>query len=447
MKKDKNVFLDLCYSMSSFSGGIVSIVVGSWMTYYYVDKLGLGPRYYAIGMVIYSVWCAIDDPMMGIISDKTRSRWGRRKPYMLFGAIPLGLSLMLVFSPPRAFLETELGIFLFFIVSLCIYDTFFTMTMLTMSAALPDMYLDEKNRARVNVYAQIAGVLGGIIATLTVEPLVEAFNFSAMSIIFGAIGAITMFIGALGVREREVNAQGGSLSFVQSFIATFTNKAFVVCVLSVLMVELGKTVFQATVPFYSHYVLMTDFGTTIIMGIIFGSSIVFAPLVAMVCGKLGVRNTYILTTLVFSVASLGYFFAQNMVVACIASGIAGFGLSGLLMMPNMLYAQIIDDDQVRTGVRRDGTFFGMNALVMRLGLAAQGIIMSSIFSATGYVADADIQTSQAVFGIRSLLGIVPLAGAILAVLILLFYPINNARLREVQEKVRIMNQELEDVKE
>ena len=238
--------------------------------------------------------------------------------------------------------------------------------------------------------------------------------------------------------------QGESLSFIRSFTATFSNKAFVICVLSVLLVEIGKTIFQATIPFYSQYVMFTDLGTTIIMGVIFVSSIVFSPLLALLCGKIGVRNTYILTVCSFAAAGLGYLLAPGMTTAVIVSVPAGFGLGGIMMMPNLLYSQIIDDDQVRTGVRRDGTFFGMNALVMRLGLSGQGFIISWVFSRTGYVAGAEQQTAEAVFGIRALLGLVPLICAVVAILILLFYPIDAARLAEVQQKVRVMNLETEE---
>jgi len=315
------------------------------------------------------------------------------------------------------------------------------MTMLTWSAVLPEMYLDRDNRARVNVYNQILGVLGAMLATLGSEILINTFGYSAMAAIFGIIGVATMLMSAWGVREREVNIRGGSLSVVKSFTATFTNKAFVICVLSVLFIEAGMAICTAMIAFYCQYVMEFDMGVTVIMGALYVSSMAFAPLVGMLCKKIGVKYTYILTTGVFALGALGFFIAPSIVLAVVVAVVTGFGVSGVLITPNMLYAEVIDDDQIRTGVRREGAFFGMNALVMRLSIVIQGLVTAFIWERTGYVEGAATQTPQAVMGIRYLMGLVPLAFALLAVIVLIFYPINKQRLLEVQEKVRLMNQD------
>ncbi len=92
----KNRLKDLFYSFGNFSGGIVNYAMMTWYMFFYVDRLGLSPKYYGIAMTIYGVWNAINDPLMGVLSDKTVSRWGRRKPYMLFGAVPLNALIALV---------------------------------------------------------------------------------------------------------------------------------------------------------------------------------------------------------------------------------------------------------------------------------------------------------------------------------------------------------------
>lgn len=429
LQKRKDIF----YAFGNFSGGIVSYVMGSWYMFFYVDTLGLSTKYYSMAMLIYGIWNAINDPIMGIISDKTKSRWGRRKPYMLFGAIPLGLALILMFSPPTAFLSTQQGLFFFFVLTLCIFDTFFTMTMLAWSAVLPEMYADEQNRARVNVYSQILGVLGAMIATVAVQPIVNICGFSIMSVIFGVIGIITMLMSAWGTREEKENMEAGSLGVVESLKATFTNKAFLICVTSVLLVEIGKVICTSTIAFYSQYVMKNDLGVTIIMGALFISSMIFAPLVSKMCQRWGTKNTYIVTTAIFATAGLGFLIAPNIIVAAVVAAAAGIGVGGIMIMPNMLYAEIIDDDQRRTGVRREGAFFGMNALVMRLSVVVQGFMSSLVLDNFGYVAGAAEQTESAVRGIRILMGLIPLCFVILAVVVLFFYPLNTKASRTAEK--------------
>lgn len=430
---------DICYSFGNFSGGIVSYAMGSWYMYFYVDKLGLSTRYYSYAMLIYGIWNAINDPLMGIISDKTKSRWGRRKPYMMFGALPLGLSLIFLFSPPESWLTAEGALFAYFVMALCLFDTFFTMTMLTWSAVLPEMYLEENNRARVNVYSQILGVLGAMVATLGVQPIINLWGYSAMSVIFAVIGIATMLMSAWGVRENKQLAGQKPLSVLQSFKATFSSKAFLICVSSVLLVEIGKVFCTATMAFYSDYVMQSGLGVTIIMGVMFVSSMVFAPLVSFICNKVGAKTTYIITTAVFALACLGYLFAPNILVAALISAVVGFGVSGIMIMPNMLFAEIIDEDQVKTGVRREGAFYGMNALVMRLSVIVHGFVSSFVLSQSGYNNQLSAQPQSAVWGIRLLMGGLPTIFIALAIIVLIFYPINKKRLAEVQQKVREMS--------
>jgi GPH family glycoside/pentoside/hexuronide:cation symporter len=445
MTDKKNVFKDVCYSFGNFSGGILGQAMSIMFVFFYVDKLGLDRNYYAIAMLIYGAWNAVNDPLIGIISDKTKAKMGRRKPYMLFGAIPFGLSLVLLFSPFEAVVGNQVSLFIYFTFAICLFDTFFTMTMLAWSAALPEMYLDEKNRARVNSISQMLGVAGGIVVTLTIEPIVNQYGFKTMAWIFAVIGAVTMLISAYGVRERGRAKEKESLSFFKSFTYTFKNKAFIICVLSVLFIEVGKAVCLSTITFYSKYVMQSDSGVMLIMGSVYVSSILSAFAVWYLITRLGTKTTYILTTAVFALGALGFFLAPNMPISIAAAIVAGFGLAGTMIVPNMIYAQIIDDDQVRTGVRRDGTYFGMNALVMRLSIVIQGFVTTWIFNRTGYLSEPElaalqtVQPESAVQGIRALMGLVPLVFALLAAAILFLYPIDKARLAFVREKMIEMN--------
>lgn len=117
----------------------------------------------------------------------------------------------------------------------------------------------------------------------------------------------------------------------------------------------------------------------------------------------------------------------NIIVAAVVAAIASIGVSGIMIMPNLLYAEIIDDDQRRTDVRREGAFFGMNTLVMRLSVVVQGFASALVLDNFGYVAQAAEQTAEAVKGIRILMGLIPLIFVVLAVVVLFFYPLDNRK--------------------
>lgn len=434
-----NKLKDFAYSLANFSGGIVSYAVGSFYMFFYVDQLGLSASYYALAMLFYGIWNAINDPLAGYFSDRTKSRWGRRKPYIMFGAIPLAISFMLVFMPPQFALDNQTTLFLYFLFAMCLYDTFFTIVMLNWSAALPEMYNDEKNRSRVGGISQILGVIGAVGATLLVQPIVNAFGYATMSIIFAIVSAITMLISVYGVREKKENMEEEPLGLIESFKQTFSSKAFIICVTSVLLLETGKILITSSMPFYTGYVLGNDLGVTIIMGAMFISSMIFTPLIVKLAGKIGPKKTYQLSIALYCLGTLGFFVAPNILVVAIISLFLGFAVSGSMIMPNVLYGQIIDEDQIRTGKRREGTYYGINALIMRISIVIQGFVSAFILDSTGYIANATSQTSEALLGFRFLMGLAPCVCFILAFITIKFYPFFGEKLRELREKSAKLN--------
>jgi len=429
---------DVSYSFGFFSGGILSYAMSAWYTWFYVDELGLPTRYYSVALTIYGLWNAINDPLFGLLSDRTRTRWGRRKPYILLGAVPFGLSLVLLFSPNREMFRSDLGLFLFFVMALCVFDTFYTLTMLNVSAVLPEMYLGGKDRARVGIYCHILGILGAMISTVAVQPVVNALGYLGMAWIFAAAGILTMLLSAWGTRELYLPSEK-PLGFRESIRATLSSRAFLVCVASVLLVETAIVISTSSIAFYSGYVLRSPLGVTIIMGTMFSSSILFSPLVYWIIPKTGTKNVYVIAAAVFALCSALYGLADSMAAVVAVSVVMGIGVAGVMIMPNLLYAEIIDEDQVRTGRRREGAFFGINALIMRLSVVIQGFTTAAVLERSGYQADAAVQSPSALIGIRVLIGLAPAVFCALAALVLLFYPIDRARRAEICEKVREMN--------
>lgn len=430
---------DWAYGLANFSGGIVSYAIGSFYMFFYVDQLGLGAQYYAIAMFIYGVWNAINDPIAGYFSDRTKTRWGRRKPYIMFGAIPLMISFALVFMPPEFVLNNQVSLFIYFLISMCVYDTFFTIVMLNWSAVLPEMYLKESDRSRVGGIAQVLGVIGAVGATVLVQPIVLAYGYGVMSIIFAIIGGITMLLSCYGIRENEANMDIEPLGFKETLVETFKNRSFRICVSSVLIIETAKILIVSSMAFYTSYVLVNDLGVTILMGAMFLSSIIFTPIIIKFCKMFGAKSVLMSAIFVYAVGSLGLFLAPNIVVAAIVALFLGYGVSGTMIVENVLYAQIIDEDQLITGKRREGAYFGINALVMRLSVVFQGFFSAFVLSASGYISGVAIQSASAVFGIRVLMGLAPFVLCVLGALVLRRYPLYGKALEELKTKSDAFN--------
>ena len=169
------------------------------------------------------------------------------------------------------------------------------------------------------------------------------------------------------------------------------------------------------------------------------SSMIFTPLIVKLAGKIGPKKTYQLSIILYCLGTLGFFVAPNILVVAIISLFLGFAVSGSMIMPNVLYGQIIDEDQIRTGKRREGSYYGINALIMRISIVIQGFVSAFILDSTGYIANATSQTSEALLGFRFLMGLAPCVCFILAFIIIKFYPFFGEKLQELREKSAKLN--------
>jgi Na+/melibiose symporter and related transporters len=421
--------------MGSLSGGILNQIVLTWLYFFYVDVNHFSSTAIGGAMVIYAIWNAVNDPLFGFISDRTRTRWGRRIPYIIFCTVPFAVAFMLIWMPPLSILKTDLSRIAYYLISICVYDTFYTIVLLNWTALFPEMYMHEKDRNRVSGLKMAFGVVGAIISTVAVEPFYKAFGWKTMAVVFGIIGCITMYMSLLGSRENPAHSEKQSLNLLESFKNTFINFSFLMFVFANTFVESFKNIVLATLPFYAKYVLNAENGVSIITGIIFVVSIGFVPFWIWVTNKKGARSTFIASLICFAVAVSAFFFAQSMTVAIVISVAAGFGLSGVLILTDVLIAQVIDEDQIKTRVRREGAYYGVNAFVIRFSIAVQSITMALIFNLFKYDSNLKVQSGSAVTGIRLLMSFIPVIFIAGAVVFMVFYPIHGEKLKAIKQNV------------
>ena len=433
---------EICYGGGNFTASMFGTIIGTWLTFFYVDTLGYDTKAIGGAMVIYSIWNAINDPIMGLISDKTHTKLGRRLPYVLFGAIPLALAFFFIFSPPSHILTSRTSQIIYFTLSLCVYDFFFTTVLLNWEAVVPDMYPDEKDRSRIIGIAQVLDILGGIVASLAVQPVFTAYGWKAMAAIFGVIGGITMLLSVLGMKENINRIQASPLAFAESFRQTFKSKAFITCVFSVLCVETARLMLLAAAPFYAKYTFPDiEMAATVMTSVIFVSGLLFTPIAIYISSKRGVKYAYQLSLIAFAVVSCGFFFSKNFTVCIVLSVLMGMGVTGGLIMPKLLNTEIIDEDQVRTGRRREGAFYGIYAFVIRFASAIESIILTQIMSAFGYSSSLQQQPESAVLGIRVLMSFIPALLIMAGYLIAAKYPLYGERLSQMKKDLSSINQQ------
>ncbi|MBU0502725.1 MAG: MFS transporter, partial [Candidatus Margulisbacteria bacterium] len=175
----------LAYSFGAVATALSYQAFSTYIIFFYVDIVKLPPHLAATGMVIYAIWNAINDPLVGYLSDHTHSRWGRRIPYIVFGAIPFGFVSYMLWRPPFVEAGQVFPLFLYFVFFICLFDAFYTITILNWSALYPEMFPHFKERTKVNAFRQTFGLIGLVLGVVSPPLIFSTWGWGTLGIIFG----------------------------------------------------------------------------------------------------------------------------------------------------------------------------------------------------------------------------------------------------------------------
>jgi len=426
----------LAYSFGAVATALSYQAFSTYIIFFYVDVVKLPPYLAAIGMLIYGIWNAINDPLAGYISDHTRSRWGRRIPYIALGAIPFGLIYYLLWVPPFTDFSQVMSLFFYFVVFICMFDMFYTVTILNWASLFPEMFPSLKERSQVNAYRQSFGMIG-LVLGIAIPPLIYGtWGWGWLGAVFGAIITISLLISLRGSREHMEYSHEKQLGLWASFKATLKNRSFISFVFSNLFVQFSFTIILATIPFFAKYVLKEGAqGTTAILAAAFLTAIPMLYVWERVTNWLGAKLSYMIAIMVLALALVPLLFVESFGGVLLTAFAIGIGLSGFILIVDLLIADIIDEDETMTKTRREGMFFGSNAFITRFAIVLEALAMGFVFVSTGYNPYVFTQTEQFLFGLRLLIAGFPLAALGLAFVLIMFYPLAGKKLAEMDAKM------------
>ncbi|MEA4884808.1 MAG: MFS transporter [Clostridia bacterium] len=418
----------LLYSLGSFTAALLGQSFTTWVQLYYVDILKMPLALYGVGMTIYGIWNAINDPLAGQWSDNTRTRWGRRIPFILFGTLPLCAVFVFVWAVPAFALAVPTRLFAYFLAIAFLFDGLFTVVILNWTALYPEMYPSLAQRSSVSALRQVMGILGMVIGMVLAPQVRAAFGWGGMGLFFGILSMFIMFLSLLGSKERPELSERQGLKIGEALRSTFVNKSFATFVLVSLFVQFVFVLTPATLPFFAKYVLgLSDSQNTLLLAPMFAVALPMVWVWSWVTNRIGPRRTTMLAIIVFAVALIPFSFVRTLIGGMITTSLIGLGLAGLLIIIDVLIAEVVDEDELTTGVRREGSYFGANAFVMRFGVSMEAIAFSAVMGAHGYNPSLATQPDSVVAGLKFLMTVVPMVSLALAMAALYFYPIDGQR--------------------
>lgn len=428
---------DFLYSLGAFSSSLLSNTVSAFAIFYYVDVLKANPTWISFVMVLYGIWNALNDPLFGYLSDRTKTKWGRRRPYITFFSAPFALSFALFWAPPLDSSKPWALIF-YYAALIFLFDTFFTIVILNWTALFPEMYPTLKERSKVSALRQILGIPGLLLGIAAPPLLASKIGWRGMGWIFALIGGTCMYLSLLGVRENPKYSQQQSLNLSEALKFTLLNRSFLTYVIASFLLQFTYTVIMASLPFYAKYVLKLDEAkTTLLLATLFIVTFFLLPLWQRITAKIGPKKTLMLAMLLWTIFLSGFAFIKTFVEGIILSCLLAVSLAPAMIVLDILIADISDEDEMKTGRRREGMYFGMNALIIRLGISLNSLIMGLVLSKSGYDANLpiDAQPQSALFGFRMLCSLIPIVATLIGLLVLKYYPLDGEYLSSVKEKL------------
>lgn len=439
------------WGLAELGKALLAGTFGALLPIFYQDYLGLQARWIALASAIYAVWNAFNDPLFGYITDNTRSKHGRRVPYMRFTAPFLALTFILVWFAPRG--AGQPALFGWMLVTMLLYDTCYTIIGLVYSALLPEITESDAERNGLQVSSSLLGLLGTLLGFLIPDffrPKGGAgpsfLPLQASMVVIAIISMILILITARRVKERpEFHLGDAPLPIGRALRYTFTSRSFLILVAVNFMSILMNALLLGALFYLSDYVLQTN--AMVPLAALFVPLVIGVPVTHLLRQRFGVAGAMRLLLLIAGCALVLLSFAPGpLILVCLA--LAGFGLAGPQTLTNILFAQVADEDELRSGVRREGAFFGVNALLTKPAQSVALALQPFILELTGFVTRESnqgqiflAQPASALFGIRALMGLIPGVAMLLGALILSFFPLQGARLARMQAEVLALHAE------
>lgn len=444
----------LGYGIGDLGGNLFFTIMGFYLLFYFTDVAGIAAGLAGTAIMIGKIWDAVTDPAVGYLSDRTQTRWGRRRPYMAVGAVLLFFSMGLIFMPFGA--TGQIALFILATLTYCLVNTAYTLVNIPYSALTPELTDDYYERTVLNGFRMSFAVVGTFVGVSIVLPLVKLFGgtrlaWAGMGFVTGGIMAAAMMTVVFSVREHPKPRLHAQEKIVKSYLQVLGMKTFLTALIPWTLHMTGVNVLQTSLLYYFRYIYRNEAAFQVALPILLGAAVLAIPVWVRISKGIGKKWSYNLGMGIFAFGVLLFFFIGHRTgvqVSYVIMFVGGLGFATHYVMPWAIIPDVVEFDYSETGVRREGVFYGMWTFSSKIGQAV-GIALSGwILTIFGYQesiggVQAVSQSSSAMFGIRLLTGPVPALFFIGGIIVLSFFPITTNRYQEIMKKVEVMEKKAE----
>jgi GPH family glycoside/pentoside/hexuronide:cation symporter len=358
-------FKSFNYAIGMFGTSIPINMFKTYAAIFYVDRLGLTTLQFSSILFWYAFIDALDNPIYGFLSDRTRSRWGRRRPWMVIGTPLLILCFIAFYSTP-AFLSGN-SLFAYAMLFYILTGTLDSVINANYGALFPELFRTDESRAKTNALRQAFQLVAMIISIALTPMVAGAIGFSNTAIIYGILGGVVILYMTFTSREVEFHEDEEKPKFWDSLKTLFVNRKFWLAGFTNAFYSAAMGLVLASLPFFVKYTLqIPDNQSTFLFASVLIIAIACVAVWARLVKKYSLIPVWRVALAVLAIAFIPLYFANSLVTAIIGSSLVGFGFAGVITTMDLIGAKIMDEDTKKHNLRREGIISNALGFMNRL---------------------------------------------------------------------------------
>jgi glycoside/pentoside/hexuronide:cation symporter, GPH family len=460
----------LAYGAGDLGTAITSIMMGSFLLFFFTNVAGLDAKLAGSILMISKVWDAAIDPFVGILSDRTQSKLGRRLPWMMYSAIPFGITYFLLWFVPNT---DQWGRFWYYVVASVAFSTCFTTVNLPYTALTAELTQDYNERTTLNSFRFTFSIGGSIVSLLIAGVIFAFFKNSASqaapntcvtgSLPYLVLGGVCTILSVLpiywcvwGTRhqvlikeaQRLENQQNQAdvthnLPFLEQLRIALSNRPFLYVIGIYFCSWLALQITATIIPFYVvNWMKLTEADSINVTLAVQGTALIMLFVWGEISKRVGKKAVYFMGMGLWIIAQIGLFNLKPNDVGLMyfLAILAGFGVSTAYLIPWSMLPDVIELDELQTGQRREGIFYAFMVLLQKMGLAVGIFMLGQALAWSGFQPKIDCQPlpsqpESALTAIRVAIGPIPTVFLIIGVVLAYFYPITKTKHDEILLKI------------
>ena len=445
--KDKklNLKTKLAYGAGDLGPAITANISVFFLLVFFTNVAGIPAGLAGSILMVGKIWDAINDPFVGVLTDRTESkRWGRRLPWLLYGAIPFGIFFFLQWIVPST---NVWALFWYYVIIGIISQVFFTVVNLPYTAMTPELTQDYDERTSLNSI-RFAFSIGGSILSLFLAQIIfsQIENRQQQYLVLAAVCAVIAILGLFwcvwGTRDRVLafeakrtqSEESESIPFGEQIKIVFNNKPFLFVIGIYLFSWLGVQITASVIPYFVIYCMnLSESDVPTVMIGVQGTALLMLFVWGALSKRVGKKAVYFMGMFLWIIAATGLFFLQPSQIGLmyVLAVIAGSGVSVAYLVPWSMMPDVIELDELQTGQRREGVFYGFMVLLQKFGLAFGLFLVGIALETSGFQENIPgqtalpIQPDAALSAIRIAVGPIPIICLICGLFLTYFYPITR----------------------